>query len=204
MALEEEFFENHIDHEEKVLMYVLTHVLKFHLKLLKKAWHENSDQGSRENEGNLELTNEEHHSYLIDICLLQYCLVVHDVLSILVLSSGRSIFVGLKILLGLCGILVQHALLFDENLENFLPLLHQRLIFAPHLIQFGVDDFCVFLVAHGFRLFCLSSSWLSKAAVDLADMRNVVQQRLSCVHDISVVIWVYLHLDLGCILCWLR
>lgn len=111
---------------------------------------------------------------------------------------------GLKVLLGLCGILVQHAFLFDEDLENLLPLLHQSLIFVSHLVQLGVDDFCVFLVAHGFQLFGLPSSWLSEAAVDLADVRNVVQQRLSCVHDISVVVWVHLHLDLGCVLRWLR
>lgn len=69
-------------------MYVLTHVLELHLKLLKKAWYENSDQGPRENKGDLQLADEEHHSYLVDIGLLQYRLVVHDVLSCLVLSSG--------------------------------------------------------------------------------------------------------------------
>ena len=87
-------------------MYILTHVLKLHLKLLEKTGHENSDQSPRENEGYLELTDEEHHSYLINVGFLQYSLIVDNVLSVLVLPLGCCIFVSLKVFLGLCGILV--------------------------------------------------------------------------------------------------
>lgn len=87
-------------------MYVLTHVLKLHLELLEKTGHENSDQSPCENEGDLELTDEEHDSYLVNVGFLQDGLVVDDVLSVLVQPLGCSIFVSLKVFLGLGGILV--------------------------------------------------------------------------------------------------
>ena len=62
LSLHEELLQNHVDHEQKVLMNVCANVLKFYLKLLEKTWNEDSNQGTCQYLRYLKLSDKEHHS----------------------------------------------------------------------------------------------------------------------------------------------
>ena len=62
LSLHKEFFENHVNHKQKVLMNVGTHMLEFYLELLEQAWNENPYQSTRQYLRYLKLPNKEHHS----------------------------------------------------------------------------------------------------------------------------------------------
>ena len=76
LALQKVLFKYHIDHEQKVLMNILTNMLQLHLKLLYKILCEHFYKGLSQYKSDLQLSHKEHHSQLVNIGLLQNMFII--------------------------------------------------------------------------------------------------------------------------------
>ena len=62
LRLQEEFFEDHIYHQEEILVDVLAYMLEFDHEFVEQSRSEHPDQGPGQNESYLQLANEEEHT----------------------------------------------------------------------------------------------------------------------------------------------